>query len=297
MKNKGFTLVEVIAVIVMLSVIITITIPIVINRIENSKQKAYNVQINEIKRAAESWAANIDNVDSLPDDIGGKVILNLADLKISGLLKLDIKNPLTNKSFPNDMLVTITKDQTQYNIEVLEDTGSNPDEDFVVVADSPVIILSGPYLTYLELNEQYEELGARASSSTGTDLTDLIDIEILKDGMQKAYVDSSQFGTYMLYYIIVDPDNGYKNTAIRTVVVRDTTPPVITLEETTTILSSEASGFNYLNGVTVFDNSYANISLTYTGSVQSTPGSYVITYSATDPSGNTATKKRIIKVN
>jgi len=296
MKNKGFTLVEVIAVIVILSIIITITIPIIYNRIESSKEKTYDIQIKEIKRAAESWAGDLKNIDSLPTGIGDEITLNLADLKIAGLLDIDIVNPLTNKSFPNDMLITITKLTNQYNIKVLEDSGTDVTEDNIIVKDSPVIVLNGQYLTYLELNDTYEELGATARSSEGVDLSNLITIEVMKNGVQQAGIDSSQFGTYLLYYVIVDPENGYRNTANRTVVVRDTTPPVISLEETTIITQSQVSGFNYLSGVTVKDNSNANVSLTYTGSAQTTKGSYVITYTAKDQSGNTSTKKRIIRV-
>ena len=40
MKNKGFTLVEILAVIVILAVISIITIPMIGNVIEESKQKA-----------------------------------------------------------------------------------------------------------------------------------------------------------------------------------------------------------------------------------------------------------------
>lgn len=296
MKNKGFTLVEMIAVIVVLSIIITITIPIVVNRIESSKQKSYDVQIKEIERAAESWAGDLKYLDSLPDQVGDSITLNLADLKIAGLLKIDIVNPLTNKSFPNDMIITIKKLQNQYEIKVIEDSGTDITEDNIIVKDSPVIILNGQYLTYLELNDTYQELGATARSSEGVDLSNLITIEVMKNGVQQAGVDSSQFGTYLLYYVIVDPENGYRNTANRTVVVRDTTPPVISLEETTTITQAQVSGFNYLSGVTVKDNSNANVTLNYTGSVQTTKGSYIITYTATDQSGNTSTKKRIIRV-
>ncbi len=296
MKNKGFTLVEMIAVIVVLSIIITITIPIVVNRIESSKQKLYDVQIKEIERAAESWAGDLKYLDSLPDQVGDSITLNLADLKIAGLLKIDIVNPLTNKSFPNDMIITIKKLQNQYEIKVIEDSGTDITEDNIIVKDSPVIILNGQYLTYLELNDTYQELGATARSSEGVDLSNLITIEVMKNGVQQAGVDSSQFGTYLLYYVIVDPENGYRNTANRTVVVRDTTPPVINLEETTTITQAQVSGFNYLSGVTVKDNSNANVTLNYTGSVQTTKGSYIITYTATDQSGNTSTKKRIIRV-
>ena len=296
MKKKGFTLIEMLTVIVVLSIIITITIPIVVNRIDSSRRKAYNIQIEEIKRAATAWTARIENVDSLPDTQGGSLVLNLADLKIAGILDLDIKNPLTNKSFPNDMLITITKNNEQYVIEVLEDTGSDVTEENIIVKDSPVIILNGQYLQYIELNETYIELGAIAKNSKGADLTTTITQEVMKDNKQQAYVDTSKFGTYMIYYIVVDPENGLRNVAVRTVIIRDTTVPDIIFNENTTLTVSNASSYNPLSDVTVIDNSGENITPTYTGTVESRVGSYIITYVARDSSGNTVTKKRIIKV-
>lgn len=296
MKNKGFTLIELLTVLVVLSLIVTITIPLVMDRVESSRKKAYDIQINEIKVAADAWASKLENINSLPDNQGGSILLNLADLKIAGLLDIDIINPLTNKSFPNDMLISITKNNNQYVSEVLETTGSDIEEENIIVKDSPVILLNGQYLQYIELNNQYVELGASARSSKGVDLTDTITVEIRKDNVQQASVDTNNFGTYMLYYIVVDPENNLKNTAIRTVIIRDTTSPIIIFDEDRTISLSNVSTYNPLGDVTLYDNSNDNVTLTYTGTIGNAVGNYIITYTATDKSGNSTTKKRIIKV-
>lgn len=296
MKNKGFTLIELLTVLVVLSLIVTITIPLVMDRVESSRKKAYDIQINEIKVAADAWASKLENINSLPDNQGGSILLNLADLKIAGLLDIDIINPLTNKSFPNDMLISITKNNNQYVSEVLETTGSDIEEENIIVKDSPVILLNGQYLQYIELNNQYVELGASARSSKGVDLTDTITVEIRKDNVQQASVDTNNFGTYMLYYIVVDPENNLKNTAIRTVIIRDTTSPIIIFDENRTISLSNVSTYNPLGDVTLYDNSNDNVTLTYTGTIGNAVGNYIITYTATDKSGNSTTKKRIIKV-
>ena len=296
MKNKGFTLIELLTVLVVLSLIVTITIPLVMDRVESSRKKAYDIQINEIKVAADAWASKLENINSLPDNQGGSILLNLADLKIAGLLDIDIINPLTNKSFPNDMLISITKNNNQYVSEVLDTTGSDIEEENIIVKDSPVILLNGQYLQYIELNNQYVELGASARSSKGVDLTDTITVEIRKDNIQQASVDTNNFGTYMLYYIVVDPENNLKNTAIRTVIIRDTTSPIIIFDENRTISLSNVSTYNPLGDVTLYDNSNDNVTLTYTGTIGNAVGNYIITYTATDKSGNSTTKKRIIKV-
>ena len=296
MNRKGFTLIEIITVLVILTVLVLTISPIIINRVNSSREKAYKIQISNIKKAAEDWAASPKNIASIPEREGEVLTLNLADLKIGGYLDVDVKNPLTNKSFPNDMLITITKKGNQYDIVVIENSGTDLDEDNIIISETPTLVLNGSYLTYVELNGTYEELWGRAYSHDGVDLSEDVTREILKDNVQKVSVDTSQIGTYKIYYIVVDPDNGYRNTAIRTVIIRDTTAPTIHLEETTTITTSQATNYNLMSGVSASDNSGENITVTYSGSVRNTPGSYVITYTAKDSNNNTAVRKRIIKV-
>lgn len=294
MKNKGFTLIEIIGVLVILISIILTIFPIVIKRIDSSKEKAYQIQIDSIRKAAENWA--LKNISSLPDSESDTLTINLGDLKVSGSIDMNVVNPVTKVPFPNDMLITITKKDNEFDIEVIEDSGTPVTEENVILEDSPIIILNGSYLTYVELNETYNELWANAYSHDGNDLSSLITSEILKNNIQQAFIDTTQIGTYTRYYIIVDPNNGYRNTAIRTIIIRDTTPPELSFEETTTIPLSSAANFDYFEGVTASDNSNTNVDVRYNGHVENKVGDYVITYTAIDSYNNKATKKRIIKV-
>lgn len=63
--RKGFTLVELLAVIVVLGVIALITFPIVSNSMANAKQKAYDSQVSFITESARKWS--IDNTSSLSE--------------------------------------------------------------------------------------------------------------------------------------------------------------------------------------------------------------------------------------
>ncbi len=54
--KKGFTLVELLAVIVVLSIILVISAPIVTNLITSSKQKAYDEQVNLIVSSAKNYS-------------------------------------------------------------------------------------------------------------------------------------------------------------------------------------------------------------------------------------------------
>lgn len=295
MKNKGFTLIEILAVLVLLTIIVVTVYPYVKDAITNSEEKAYDTQIASIKKAAEEWALKKENISNLPDRDGEVLTINLGDLKISGLLPLDIKNPISDEFLPNDMLITITKNKNYYDVAVLVDSASNTEE-FEVNSNSPVIMLNGSYLTYVELNEQFIDEGASAKRSNGENLDLYITQEIIKDNIPKAMIDTSMFGTYMINYIIIDPESNLKNIAVRTVVIRDTTSPIIDLEESTTIQLTDVMNFNPLSGVSVSDNSGENININLIGNVEASVGSYILNYCAKDSSNNETCKKRIVKV-
>lgn len=63
MKNKGFTLVELLAVIALLAIIAAITFPFIQDSINESKENAYKEQVRTIEYAAKRWAA--DNSEQL----------------------------------------------------------------------------------------------------------------------------------------------------------------------------------------------------------------------------------------
>ena len=63
MNNKAFTLVELLAVIIILGLLVTITVPNIMNAIDISREKSYNSQVEEIEKAAERWA--VDNLQTV----------------------------------------------------------------------------------------------------------------------------------------------------------------------------------------------------------------------------------------
>lgn len=63
MKNKGFTLIELLAVLVILSILALIVIPSVTGTIANSRESAYEKQIQVLETAAKKWG--IENVDKI----------------------------------------------------------------------------------------------------------------------------------------------------------------------------------------------------------------------------------------
>ena len=111
MNRKGFTLVELLAVIIILSLLALIASTTITKLVTASKSELYNTQIELIKVAARTWGE--ENIDKLPDN-GECKYLTLKDLKAYGILDKNIINPKTNKEFSNNMNIKVTSTLTEY---------------------------------------------------------------------------------------------------------------------------------------------------------------------------------------
>ena len=288
MKNKAFTLVELLGVIVLLGILGVVIIPKVGDSIENSKEQSYKVQEETIKKAANDFL--IDNTEFLEEN--DTITIKLGVLKQKGYLPVNIKNPKTRKNISNESLITITKNGNAYKIELalvdLENVTENIDN------NSPILVLNGDYIEYVEVNDLYEEKGAIAKTSTGETI-DNVSRQIKLNNVEKSSIDTSQLLTYNVIYSATDT-NGKTTSATRTVIVRDTISPTITFPKETTIHVSEVAAFNTMQGVSATDNYSTTPTITVNSSLAKIPGKYVITYIAKDSSNNETTERRVINV-
>ena len=287
--KKGFTLVEMMAVIIILAIVATITFPIVSQSIEKNREKLYYSQLDEIKLNAEKWAYS--NLDLLPTVEDEMITITLQNLKEGGFVALDIRDPRTNELLPNDLKITITFRNNNYEIEVLADSGTSTNNAFKEGA--PTIILNGNVVEYVEINSIYIEKGTLAKNSAGELLKD-VSIIYQKNGVEVGGIDTSDVATYTVTYSVSNGE--YRSTITRTVVVRDTTPPVISLPNNNVLTSSSLASFDLLAGVVVTDNSNQAIDIETRGYDQ-LPTDKVIEYKACDIYGNCTTQRRLIKVN
>ena len=289
MKNKAFTLIELLGVIVLLGILGVVIIPKVGDSITNGKETAYVTQEEQIKKAATDFI--IDNIELL--ETTDTITIKLGVLKQKGYLPINIKNPKTRKNISNESLITITKEGNNYNIQVslidLENVTENIDD------NSPIIALNGSYVEYVEVNSTYEEKGAKAQTSTGQRI-DNVSIQIKQNNQEKTSIDTSQLLTYNVIYSATDT-NGNTTSVTRTVIVRDSTSPTITYPTETILHVSEVADFNIMDGVSITDNHSTSPEITTNSSLASLPGNYVVTYTATDSSGNETTERRVINVN
>lgn len=283
--KKGFTLVELITVLIILAVIGLIVFPTVNSTIKESKEKAYIEQLEEIKLASEKWAYK--NLDMVPNNNGDSVTITLLDLKKSGFLPLDVRNPKTNELFSNALSVTITLNNNKYEYTINDTSSDTEYNEF-----SPILVLNGEYIEYVEINSEYIEKGAKAKKYTG-EVLDNIEIQYLQDGKEIASIPVYLLGTYNVTYTV--SDNEYTSELTRTVIVRDTIPPTLILPTKVTISQSEALNYDLLKDIEYSDNSNGEVKINITG-FDNTIGEKIVTYEACDLSNNCVTKNRIIEV-
>lgn len=287
--KKGFTLVELLAVIIILGAIFAITFPLVTDNIRKTEEKAFNLQKEQIIAAAKDMV--IKEYVVIPDK--QSITLYVGELKRKGLLPIKMINAKTKLTISNESNVVISRENNSYSYDVniidLEEESTENNE------NAPVIRLNGNYVEYVEINTEYVEKGGTAYSNTGSPLP-LNSPQIKLNDNEVDEIVTSQLGTYKLIYSATDDNNGLTTTSIRTVVVRDTIPPVIYFPEDNIVKVSELNGSYVEKGVYAIDNSNEGIKVTYVSSLSNVPGKHVILYTAKDPSGNTTNAKRVITV-
>lgn len=120
--KKGFTLMELLAVFIVIGIIMTITTPIITNVIRDSKEKTYKEQVSLIEEAARNYMAS--HSTELPK-ASGKASVSVSTLQSEGLLSnKDIINPIYNingtrdeekhQTFTGSVCVTYVNNKYKY---------------------------------------------------------------------------------------------------------------------------------------------------------------------------------------
>ncbi|MDC3301722.1 DUF5011 domain-containing protein [Gammaproteobacteria bacterium] len=172
----------------------------------------------------------------------------------------------------------------------------------VIVQDT-----TGPVITILGDNPQTVELVQYdPPSSIYKDTAGAISQDGEEITTDDTGVDNAGIGTYFVYYSATDT-SGNKSTIARTVYVVDTTAPMVILnsngstsdEVTVELGSTFVSSGAYATDISMstgFDTDLG-IEVTVTGTVDtSTVGTYTLTYTATDASGNVGTAIETVNV-
>ena len=114
-RKKGFTLIEIMAIIILLSVISIIIYPVINNTISKSEDDLYDQQIEELVRLSNAWVAG-NAIDLVPKE-GFTYDLTFEELATQGyIVEKDIINPKTGEVFPGCMKVTYNSVDSNYNV-------------------------------------------------------------------------------------------------------------------------------------------------------------------------------------
>ncbi len=218
MNKKGFTLIELMGIIIILSLISLLVIPTIDKSIKLFKENAYNNQIANIKLAAKNWGT--DNLYKFTFKEGDIITISLGQLQMESYVEDDLKNPKTDIPFGDNMLINIVKATHRIDYYVLTDTASPYDgtNDYY----TPTIIMNGKYIERVILGSIYTDQGVVAKTFDGVIITGSVTQVITKDGSVVGSINTNVAGTYVIAYSVSDDyvvGNNLTRTIFRNVVV------------------------------------------------------------------------------
>lgn len=131
--KRGFTMIELLSVIVIVGLIGTIAIPTITSSIKSYRQKLLDTQIANIEEAARSWGAKhldylptsnntslVKTIDEIKTETGeyGVLIITLKVLQDENFIEKEIKDPTTKKAISPTTEIYITNLTNRYSYEV-----------------------------------------------------------------------------------------------------------------------------------------------------------------------------------
>lgn len=118
MKNKGFTLVELLGVVTILAMLGLIIVPTVNKVLSDNKKKLYDVQIRNIEEGASNFVA--DHIFSFEIGLNESVGITLGDLKRLGYIDSDIIDPISRNKFDDSLLIVITNTNNTFTYTICD---------------------------------------------------------------------------------------------------------------------------------------------------------------------------------
>lgn len=96
-NNRGLTLIELVAVLVILVIVGAIAIPKVFEQVKQYKEQMYLDQVEIIKDAARSWST--DHTEELPNVVDESCYVTFEQLQMDGYLDPKFKSTSSDKPF------------------------------------------------------------------------------------------------------------------------------------------------------------------------------------------------------
>ena len=108
--KRGFTLIELMAVITILAILSLIIVPIIDKNIKKSKEQMYKIQIENIRLAGMNYYS--DNINLKPKNN------ETTEISLMSLISEDyigeVKNPKTNQAYTENIVVRVTNINGKY---------------------------------------------------------------------------------------------------------------------------------------------------------------------------------------
>lgn len=113
--KKGFTLIEILAVIIILAIVLTLVSTNVLNIISSSREKTYNEQLNSLKKLSQQYATEFYNDLTWSSN---QTTITLDQLINAGYLEENIINAKTGESICSTSTIEITDTNGVYTYEI-----------------------------------------------------------------------------------------------------------------------------------------------------------------------------------
>lgn len=282
MKNKkGFTMIEILAVITILGVIALIIIPISLGVIDYSKQNMYDNQIGEIKNAAIMYVAENSSSNEELHTVGVEHIITLQELSDLGFIDLPIKNPKSGKNFEAECLnIKITRQvNNTFKYIILSNGVCGPS--LILKGDSSVTVNCAA-------TGNYEDPGASVYGALDP---------LEPDVMGTPTLVLKTAGRYTLNYSYLDGQTLKVATGTRTVTIVNQNIPTIQIAGNITEMNFNVGTIFTAPTATATDVCEGTIPVNVVSTVVPTvAGVYSVVYTATNQGNKKATKTVTVTV-
>ena len=161
-----------------------------------------------------------------------------------------------------------------------------------VQSDGFTLTINGNFVTYVGINEEYEEEGAKAYFN-GKDISSDVAISYYYDDKQISSIDTKKVRSYTVKYEVTN--NQKLKEVTRVVIIADNNKPRLVVPDTVTITTDEVFNYDVSEGVLATDNS-GSVSFRCDNTLTNKASNYIIKCVAKDERGNETRKNRLIKV-